>query len=114
MKNIFESEILPYKPRSIPTEFSCLFFFLDSSVTVPWGKAHVKTTECLLALNLVWAELLDSSLQHSAIKTFLQLWIIYSPIFVQLPKHQWRPRRFQLFDVTSSQVAKEAIKHPIA
>lgn len=52
MKNIFESEILPYKPRSIPTDF-IFFCFLVSSVTVPWGKAHVKTTECLLALNLV-------------------------------------------------------------
>lgn len=34
--------------------------------------------------------------------------------FAQLPKHQWRPGWFQLFDVPSSQVGKEAIKHPIA
>lgn len=34
--------------------------------------------------------------------------------FAQLPKHQRRPGRLQLFDVTSSQVAKDAIKHPIA
>lgn len=34
--------------------------------------------------------------------------------FAQLPKHQWRPGRLLLFDVTSSQVAKDAIKHPIA
>lgn len=36
------------------------------------------------------------------------------PNFAQLPKHQWSPGRFQLFGATSSQVAKDAIKPPIA
>lgn len=47
-----------------PTRFrfspSSLFFFLETSVNVPWGKAHTKTTECLLVLNLLWIKLLDT------------------------------------------------------
>lgn len=35
-------------------------------------------------------------------------------IFLKLPEHQRRPGRFLRFDVTSSQVAKETVKHPIA
>lgn len=64
-------------------------------------------------LHLLWIKLLDT-LHTFGIQTSVQTWIIYSPIFAQLPKHQWRLGWFQLFDVTSSQVAKEAIKHPIA
>lgn len=35
-------------------------------------------------------------------------------ILLQLPEHQRSPGRFLQFDVTSSQVAEEAAKHPIA
>lgn len=35
-------------------------------------------------------------------------------ISLKLPEHQQRPGRFLRFDVTSSQVAKEPVKHPIA
>lgn len=86
---------------------------MSSSVNVPWGQAQEGAPEFLPELHLLWIKLLDS-LHTFGIQTFIQPWIIYSSFFAQLPKHQWRPGWFQLFDVTSSQVAKEAIKHPIA
>lgn len=86
---------------------------MSFSANVPQGQDQEGPPEFPPELNLLWIKLLDS-LHTSGIQTLVQPWIIYSPVFAQLPKHQWRPGWFQLFDVTSSQVAKEAIKHPIA
>lgn len=84
-----------------------------------------------LSVNVAWGQAQEDTLRVSPrMKPFLNRAVRYSPHFwhpdirptlnylftdfAQLRKDQWRPSWFQLFDVTSSQVAKEAIKHPIA
>lgn len=86
---------------------------MSSSVTVPWGQAQVGASRVpprkKPSVNRAFRD--SQHFWHPDTRRTLNYLFTN---FAQLPKHQWRLSWFQLFDVTSSQVAKEAIKHPIA